>query len=264
MGVRPGAEPGVRPDLGEPSDLDVKNAGVGTLVIYDNEKPHTYITAPNLSFHRALADLTGTAGDNAKISEVKFTVYQPSQGKYYDPAQSPVWVTGSESAAPWIAAQPTIYQTTASWTYNIQTSTWNSGFSYRVRARAKDAAGNYDTAYNEDVPVRQPGAHLHGDDAYGPAVSQQRLADAGGHEPGLRRFGRERGERVRAGRGRQVLDRCYLADRPAVAGGEPAVYDRWTHAAETAMFKDNFGVPLDGKQFRITRTRSTTRRTKRG
>jgi len=130
----------------EPLDADIP-PGVGTNVTFDSEKPVTAITMPNVAAHNLVPNITGTADDNVRVSEVRFTAFLPGLGKYYNPAANPVWVEGTEDAAPWLAAQSTIYQTSAAWTYNIQTSTWVSGYTYRVRARARDDSGNYDTVY---------------------------------------------------------------------------------------------------------------------
>ncbi|MEK7721017.1 MAG: hypothetical protein AAB359_01355, partial [Elusimicrobiota bacterium] len=132
---------------GEPTDAEVTAAGAGTVVTHDGKKPLTYIILPSAVSHNTLANITGTAGDAAGIAETRFTVFQTAPAKYYDPSLNPVWSLGNEDGAPWLTAQATFYQYSSSWTYNVQNSTWSSGYTYRIRARAKDLAGNYDTVY---------------------------------------------------------------------------------------------------------------------
>ncbi|KAF0127252.1 MAG: hypothetical protein FD189_320, partial [Elusimicrobia bacterium] len=97
-----------------------------------NQRPVTRILVPMAAAYNSLPDISGTAADNTRVAAVRFTIYNVSQGRYYDPSQGPPWVTGVEGSAPWVPPQTTIYQSSAAWTYNIQNSSWTSGASYRV------------------------------------------------------------------------------------------------------------------------------------
>ncbi|MCK5584360.1 MAG: hypothetical protein KAI33_11235, partial [Elusimicrobiales bacterium] len=128
-------------------------AQVGVYINLDNEKPITTIDVPDLTYHNTLPDISGTADDpNNGITEIRFTIYNTDIFKYYDPSLNPPWSIGGESEndAPWVLAQATIYQTSAAWTYNIEDSTWVAAINhnYRVRAKSKDTAGNWDITYS--------------------------------------------------------------------------------------------------------------------
>jgi hypothetical protein len=138
------------PQASEPLEADIP-AGTGRVVTFDSERPVTAITMPNAANHNTLINITGTADDNVAIDSVRFTVFLPAQGRYYDPAFTPSpWSDPgkTEDQAPWLPAQATMYVTSAAWTYTIQDSTWTSAFTYRVRARSLDVSGNYDNVYS--------------------------------------------------------------------------------------------------------------------
>ncbi|MEW5906446.1 MAG: hypothetical protein AB1734_06660, partial [Elusimicrobiota bacterium] len=128
----------------------------------DKERPLSQIGVPAVAASNNMPTISGTATDNlAGIGEVRITVYNTSQGQYYDPSLSPPWASGAESAAPWVLTQlTTVWPTSATWQYNIGNSTWTSGARYRIRGRARDNVSNTDMVlstatfqYDTDVPV---------------------------------------------------------------------------------------------------------------
>ncbi|MHB0996960.1 MAG: RHS repeat domain-containing protein, partial [Elusimicrobiales bacterium] len=128
----------------------------------DKEKPGSQVGVPFAAAYNSLPTLSGTATDNlAGIKEVRVTVFNTSQGQYYNPALDPPWAAGTEDAAPWVLASLVdVWPTSATWRYDIGNSTWTSGARYQVRARAADNVDNTDVIlstaifqYDTDAPV---------------------------------------------------------------------------------------------------------------
>jgi len=139
------------PSSGEPQNSDVPT-DVGVTIQHDNTRPTTLITMPNLPAHNTMPVINGTAEDNIGISDVRITVYNVDQGRYYDPSLNPPWsdIGSSEELAPWVPVSMTIYVTSASWSYAIGDSTWAASvnYTYRIRAKSKDVSGNWDITYS--------------------------------------------------------------------------------------------------------------------
>ncbi|HAT72440.1 MAG TPA: hypothetical protein DCS63_06465, partial [Elusimicrobia bacterium] len=115
-----------------------------------NQRPASSIAVPLPTAYNTLTSLSGSARDNAAVSEVQISIFNYDQGICYDPSQPGAWVDpgcSTDNDAPWVAPQITFLGDAATWTYAVQDSTWTSGAHYRVRARSRDAAGNWDVVY---------------------------------------------------------------------------------------------------------------------
>nr|MDA3823126.1 hypothetical protein [Bacteroidales bacterium] len=113
--------------------------------VFTNSRPSSFIDEPSGVAYNNLTELSGTAEDNIGITEVQIAIYNYSQGLCYNPAYTPQpWIGCSESAAPWTNTQSVLEITSATWTYAIENSSWTHNASYRVKARSKDEAGNWD------------------------------------------------------------------------------------------------------------------------
>ncbi|MBI4656406.1 MAG: hypothetical protein HY746_06650, partial [Elusimicrobia bacterium] len=109
-----------------------------------NQRPSTKILNPSAAAYNSLTQLNGTAEDNIGVSEVKITAYKIEDTQYYDPSQASPWINGLESNAPWVPVNTTLYVSSADWSYNVSNSTWTSGKTFRIRAKSKDKAENWD------------------------------------------------------------------------------------------------------------------------
>ncbi|MHB0996888.1 MAG: hypothetical protein ACYC2I_11015, partial [Elusimicrobiales bacterium] len=133
------------PNTAEPLAVNVP-AGVGVTFTYDNARPVSYFTAPVQPYYKSLPDIAGTSGDNVAMSRTWISIFNDTFDEYYNTAFTPNPWGPAEN---WVSLQAgtTIYQSSSSWTYNIQNSSWSSGAVYQVRARGLDISGNYDNVY---------------------------------------------------------------------------------------------------------------------
>ncbi len=104
----------------QPGEGDIP-ADVGIIIRHDNTKPTTQITLPNAPYHNTLSTITGIAQDNIGITKVELRIYDQTLYKCYNPQTNPVWnsCAGPESA-PWVLANLTVYQTSASWMWVVR------------------------------------------------------------------------------------------------------------------------------------------------
>ncbi|MDT8286528.1 MAG: hypothetical protein RQ748_05405, partial [Elusimicrobiales bacterium] len=115
-----------------------------------NQRPSDVISSPYSAAYNSLTSLSGDAFDNTGVNAAAISVFNYTQSKCYDPSLDPPWKTIgclTDNDAPWVSVPAAVWVTSASWTYAIENSSWTSGAHYRVRARCRDAAGNWDVTY---------------------------------------------------------------------------------------------------------------------
>ncbi|HBE87556.1 MAG TPA: hypothetical protein DDW67_00235, partial [Elusimicrobia bacterium] len=128
-----------------------------------NQRPSDVILNPYSAAYNSLTSLSGEAFDNTGVTAAAISVFNYTQSRCYDPSVAGAWRdTGcsSDNDAPWVGVPATIWTSSASWSYAISNSSWTSGAYYRVRARSRDAAGNWNVVlatasfqFDTEIPV---------------------------------------------------------------------------------------------------------------
>ena len=128
--------------LGLKPDAKPRGGRAGSTFTFDEAVPGTAVTLPAASVaQNSLTQITGTASDNMALDSVWVRFYNQGADQYWDNNLQSFTIPPASVETAWYVSSATL----SNWTVWHATFTFTNETTYRVEAKARDNAGNFDT-----------------------------------------------------------------------------------------------------------------------